>query len=79
MKHQDKFLDQEDLDYFVLLCKSFALHDCFFPIIYDIYCGGGESLSYTDTEKCMDIYSQLSILNCISNVNGTVCMKRRQR
>lgn len=48
MKHQGKPLDQgwnkDDLDYFVLLCKSFALHVCFFPIIYDIYCGGGGEL-----------------------------------
>lgn len=61
-----------------LLCMTVSSH----YIIRDIYCGGGESfLSYTDTEKCMDICSQLSNLelNCISNVIGTVYTKRRQR
>lgn len=28
----DQGWNEDDLDYFLLLCKSFALHDCFFPL-----------------------------------------------
>lgn len=57
-KTVDEGWDVDDLGYFVLLCKSSAW--LFLPIIYDIYCGGGESfLSYTETETYRYLFSAI--------------------
>lgn len=59
VKHQDKTLDQgwneDDLEYFVLLCKSFALHDCLFPL-YVIFIVEEERSSYPTLNREMCRY-----------------------
>lgn len=44
-KAVDEGWDVDDLGYFVLPCKSFALHDCFFPL-YMAFIVGEERASY---------------------------------